>query len=124
MREEGDRPIGRTNAVVASARRSVPWIWEGLVAEGAVTLLSAPEKVSPPSQGASGAPGRRVLRPTAARSHTGRVYETGRLSRRAGHRPARWGSFPAARRKRMCRHKRHGIQALGQIVSAPLGDPS
>ena len=45
MREEPDRPIGRTNAVVASERRLVPWIWEGVVAEGAVTLLSAPEKV-------------------------------------------------------------------------------
>jgi hypothetical protein len=45
MREEDDRPIGRSNAVVASQRRSIPWVWEGVVAEGAVTLLSAPEKV-------------------------------------------------------------------------------
>ena len=44
MRED-DRPIGRTNAVVTSERRSISWIWEGVVAEGAVTLLSAPEKV-------------------------------------------------------------------------------
>jgi hypothetical protein len=45
MRQEDDRPIGRTNAVVAGQSRLIPWIWEGVVAEGAVTLLSAPEKV-------------------------------------------------------------------------------
>jgi hypothetical protein len=45
MREEDDRPIGRTNAVVASERRLIPWISEGVVAEAGVTLLSAPEKV-------------------------------------------------------------------------------
>jgi hypothetical protein len=45
MRQEDDRPIGRTNAVVAGKRSLIPWIWEGVVAEGAVTLLSAPEKV-------------------------------------------------------------------------------
>jgi hypothetical protein len=39
MREEDDQPIGRTNAVVAGKRRVIPWIWEGVVAEGAVTLL-------------------------------------------------------------------------------------
>jgi hypothetical protein len=45
MREEDDRPIGRTNAVAAGKRRVIPWIWVGVVAEEAVTLLSAPEKV-------------------------------------------------------------------------------
>src|SRR5215470_181080 len=45
MPEKDDRPIGRTNAVVAGQSRLIPWIWEGVVAEGAVTLLSAPEKV-------------------------------------------------------------------------------
>jgi hypothetical protein len=45
MPQKDDRPIGRTNATVAAARRSIPWLWEGVVAEGAVTLLSAPEKV-------------------------------------------------------------------------------
>ena len=45
MPEKNDRPIGRTNAVVARERRLIPWIWEGVVAAGAVTLLSAPEKV-------------------------------------------------------------------------------
>jgi AAA domain len=45
MPEKDNRPIGRTNAVVAGERRLIPWIWEGMVAEGAVTLLSAPEKV-------------------------------------------------------------------------------
>jgi hypothetical protein len=44
MREPDDRPIGHTNAVVARERRLIPWVWEGVVAEGAVTLLSAPEK--------------------------------------------------------------------------------
>jgi hypothetical protein len=45
MPEKDDRPIGRTNAVVAGQRRLISWIWEGVVAGGAVTLLSAPEKV-------------------------------------------------------------------------------
>ena len=45
MPPKDDRPIGRTNAAVAAQSRLVPWIWEGVVAEGAVTLLSAPEKV-------------------------------------------------------------------------------
>jgi hypothetical protein len=40
-----DRPIGRTNVSVQTERRLIPWIWEGVVAEGAVTLLAAPEKV-------------------------------------------------------------------------------
>src|SRR5262249_13270095 len=45
MREEDDRPIGRTNAVVSGKPRLIPWIWEGVVVAGGVTLLSAPEKV-------------------------------------------------------------------------------
>jgi AAA domain len=45
VRQEDDRPIGRSNAVMAGQGRLVPWIWEGVVAAGAVTLLSAPEKV-------------------------------------------------------------------------------
>jgi hypothetical protein len=45
MRDADDRPIGRANAGVSREARAVPWIWEGVVAEGAVTLLSAPEKV-------------------------------------------------------------------------------
>jgi hypothetical protein len=45
MREEDDRPIGRTNAVVAGRRRLLHWIWDGVVAVGGITLLSAPEKV-------------------------------------------------------------------------------
>ena len=45
MPEKDDRPIGRTNAVVEGERRLIPWIWEGVAAGGAVTLLSAPEKV-------------------------------------------------------------------------------
>jgi hypothetical protein len=42
---DDDRPIGCANACVQRERRLIPWIWEGVVAEGAVTLLSAPEKV-------------------------------------------------------------------------------
>ena len=45
MPETPDRPIGRANAAVAGERRLIPWVWEGVVAERAVTLLSAPEKV-------------------------------------------------------------------------------
>jgi hypothetical protein len=41
-----NRRIGRSNALVRHIQEaSIPWIWEGVVAEGAVTLLSAPEKI-------------------------------------------------------------------------------
>jgi hypothetical protein len=43
--EKAERPIGRTNAVVMTRRELIPWIWQGVVAERAVTLLSAPENV-------------------------------------------------------------------------------
>src|SRR5258708_6120130 len=38
---------GRTTGFIhsSSCRSSVPWLWEGVVAEEAVTLLSAPEKI-------------------------------------------------------------------------------
>jgi hypothetical protein len=40
------RPIGRTNTRVRyQVETIIPWIWEGVLAAGAVTLLSAPEKV-------------------------------------------------------------------------------
>jgi hypothetical protein len=39
------RPIGHSNLVIKKERTPVPWIWEGVVAEGGVTLLSAPEKI-------------------------------------------------------------------------------
>src|SRR5205085_8628113 len=39
-----DRPLGHSNTCVQEGGRSIPWIWEGVLAEGAVTLLSAPEK--------------------------------------------------------------------------------
>src|SRR5438094_8536417 len=42
---EEDRPIGHSNPCVQEGERSIPWIWEGVLAEGAVTLLSAPEKI-------------------------------------------------------------------------------
>jgi hypothetical protein len=43
--EKAERPIGRTSAVVLTRRELIPWIWQVVVAERAVTLLSAPEKV-------------------------------------------------------------------------------
>ena len=45
MSNKIERPLGQTNASVKQQRRSIPWLWEGVLAEGAVTLLSAPEKV-------------------------------------------------------------------------------
>jgi hypothetical protein len=42
--DDADRPIGHSNTRVQKQDRSIPWIWEGVLAEGAVTLLSAPEK--------------------------------------------------------------------------------
>src|SRR5260221_12241388 len=43
--QDDNRPIGHSNPFVQQERRSIPWIWEGVLAEGAVTLLSAPEKI-------------------------------------------------------------------------------
>ena len=66
MREQDDRPIGRTNVVAAGKRRVIPWIWEGVVAEGAVTLLSAPGTPGQhqrPVQPHQPVPGGRVRRP-------------------------------------------------------------
>jgi hypothetical protein len=40
-----NRPIGHSNTYLQKARRSIPWIWEGVLVEGGVTLLSAPEKI-------------------------------------------------------------------------------
>jgi len=39
MPEKSDRLIGRANAVVPGKRPLIPWVWEGVVAQGAVTLL-------------------------------------------------------------------------------------
>jgi hypothetical protein len=44
-KDKKDRPIGHSNTCVQKERRSIPWIWEGVLAEQAVTLLSAPEKI-------------------------------------------------------------------------------
>ena len=44
-RDDPDRPIGKANTVVQKEPRFIPWIWEGVLAEEAVTLLSAPEKI-------------------------------------------------------------------------------
>src|SRR5437660_2237665 len=40
-----DRPLGLSNIHLQRESKYIPWIWEGVVAEEAVTLLSAPEKV-------------------------------------------------------------------------------
>ena len=45
MSPKTERPIGQTNSCVQKQRRSIPWFWEGVLATGAVTLLSAPEKI-------------------------------------------------------------------------------
>src|SRR5262245_48688255 len=40
------RHVGdHTNLKVQQLDRSIPWIWEGVIAEDAITLLSAPEKI-------------------------------------------------------------------------------
>jgi hypothetical protein len=39
-----NRPIGISNDCVKRERTSIPWIWEGVVAESAITLLSGAEK--------------------------------------------------------------------------------
>ena len=36
--------IRQGNSSVRSLRAEIPWIWEGVIAEEAITLLSAPEK--------------------------------------------------------------------------------
>src|SRR5215471_14246271 len=43
--DHDDRPIGLSNTLVRKERGPIPWIWEGVVAQEAITLLSAPEKV-------------------------------------------------------------------------------
>jgi len=44
-RDDPHRPIGRPNKVLPGELPDVPWIWDGVLAERAVTLLSAPEKI-------------------------------------------------------------------------------
>src|SRR5262245_44010283 len=39
-----DRPIGRSNNSVQKQQKPTPWLWQGVLAAGAVTLLSADEK--------------------------------------------------------------------------------
>ena len=40
--QKKERPIGHSNTVVRETNRSIPWIWEGLVAEGAVKVIELP----------------------------------------------------------------------------------
>jgi hypothetical protein len=40
----GNAAVSHDNACLQSSRPRVPWIWDGVIAENAVTLLSAPEK--------------------------------------------------------------------------------
>jgi hypothetical protein len=44
MPTDNERSIGHSNIRIQEQRQSIPWIWEGALAERAVTLLSAPEK--------------------------------------------------------------------------------
>jgi hypothetical protein len=44
MHLDQDRPIGRPNTWVQQQERSILWLWEGVIVQEAVTLLSAPEK--------------------------------------------------------------------------------
>src|SRR5437660_2759404 len=44
MSHDTTLPIACSNAWIRKESRNVPWIWDGVIAEGAVTLLSAPEK--------------------------------------------------------------------------------
>jgi hypothetical protein len=37
--------IGYSNTCVQQQREAIPWLWEGVLVQGAVTLLSVPEKV-------------------------------------------------------------------------------
>ena len=45
MSTNNKRPIGYSNTCVQQQREAIPWLWEGVLVQGAVTLLSAPEKV-------------------------------------------------------------------------------
>src|SRR6266540_7221448 len=40
----GNAAVSHGNDWVQTLKQPIPWIWEGLVAEDAITLLSAPEK--------------------------------------------------------------------------------
>jgi AAA domain len=44
MPVHGNAAISYGNGCVQTFSQSVPWVWDGLVAEDAITLLSAPEK--------------------------------------------------------------------------------
>src|SRR4051812_19566741 len=44
MSVHGDAAVSFGNDCLQTWQRTVPWVWDGLVAQGAVTLLSAPEK--------------------------------------------------------------------------------
>jgi hypothetical protein len=45
MSSNSNDSIGTPNVRIQQDQGPIPWIWEGLIAEGAVTLLSAPEKI-------------------------------------------------------------------------------
>jgi hypothetical protein len=44
MPVHGDAAVSHGNDWVQTLKQPIPWIWDGLVAEDAITLLSAPEK--------------------------------------------------------------------------------
>jgi len=41
---QGNAAVSHDNAWLKTQKQPIPWIWDGLVAEQAITLLSAPEK--------------------------------------------------------------------------------
>jgi hypothetical protein len=45
MSNNKNRPLGHSNTLVQHSSRLIPWVWEGVLALEAVTLLSGPEKV-------------------------------------------------------------------------------
>jgi hypothetical protein len=44
MPVHGHAAVSHGNAWLQTLKQPIPWIWDGLVAEDAITLLSAPEK--------------------------------------------------------------------------------
>src|SRR4029077_5438035 len=45
MSNDVQRQVGYSNSCLQRRPKSIPWLWEGVLAENAVTLLSAPEKI-------------------------------------------------------------------------------
>jgi len=46
-KDDNPRPMGQPNTEVKECRTLIPWLWEGVIAEEVITLLSASEGVEP-----------------------------------------------------------------------------